>query len=46
MLNLVLARGYLAKRLGNKPVVRFIKQWRPEVLEQFEVIVETISLGQ
>ena len=25
---------------------RAIKQWRPEVLEQFEVIVETISLGQ
>lgn len=46
VLNLVLARGYLAKLLDNKPVARFIKQRRPEVLEQFEVIVETTSLDQ
>jgi len=44
VLNLVLARGYLAKLLDNKSVVRYIKQRRPEVLEQFEVIVETTSL--
>ncbi len=46
VLNLVLARGYLAKLLDNKSVVRHIKQRRPEVLEQFEVIVETTSLDQ
>ena len=46
VLNLVLARGYLAKLLDNKSVVRYIKQRRPEVLEQFEVIVETTSLDQ
>ncbi len=46
VLNLVLARGYLAKLLDNKSVVRYIKQQRPEVLEQFEVIVETTSLDQ
>ncbi|MCL2591367.1 MAG: ParB N-terminal domain-containing protein [Betaproteobacteria bacterium] len=46
VLNLVLARGYLAKLLDNKLVVRYIKQRRPEVLEQFEVIVETTSLDQ
>lgn len=46
VLNLVLARGYLAKLLENKSVVRFIKLRRPEVLEQFEVIVETTSLDQ
>jgi len=46
VLNLVLARGYLAKLLENKSVVRFIKQRRPEVLEQFMVIVETTSLEQ
>lgn len=46
VLNLVLARGYLAKLLDNKSIVRFIKQRRPEVLEQFEVIVETTSLDQ
>jgi hypothetical protein len=46
VLNLVLARGYLAKLLENKSVVRYIKQRRPEVLEQFEVIVQTVSLDQ
>lgn len=46
VLNLVLARGYLAKLLDNKLIVRYIKQRRPEVLEQFEVIVETTSLDQ
>lgn len=46
VLNLVLARGYLAKLLENKSVARYIRQRRPEVLEQFEVIVETTSLDQ
>lgn len=46
VLNLVLARGYLTKLLDNKSVVRYINQKHPEVLEQFEVIVETTSLDQ
>jgi len=46
VLNMVLALGYLAKLLENKSVARFIKQRRPEVLEQFMVIVETTSLEQ
>lgn len=46
VLNLVLARGYLAKLLENKSVVRYIKQRRAEVLEQFEVIVQTVSIDQ
>jgi len=46
VLNLVLARSYLAKLLENKAVVRYLKQLHPEVLEQFESIVETTSLEQ
>jgi len=46
VLNLVLARGYLIKLLDNKDIAHFIKQHRPEVLEQFEIIVETTSLDQ
>lgn len=46
VLHLVLARGYLAKLLENQSVARHIKQRRPEVLEQFEVIVQTTSLDQ
>jgi ParB-like chromosome segregation protein Spo0J len=44
VLNLVLARGYLAKLLENKPVVRYLKQRQPEVLAEFETIVQTVSL--
>lgn len=46
VLNLVLARGYLAKLLDNKQVVRFLKQRQPEVLAEFETIVQTVSLEQ
>ena len=44
VLNLVLARGYLAKLLDNKEVVRYLKQRQPEVLAEFETIVQTVSL--
>ena len=46
VLNLVLARGYLAKLLDNKQVVRYLKQRQPEVLAEFETIVQTVSLEQ
>ena len=46
VLNLVLARGYLAKLLENKAVSRFLKQRHSEVLEQLEGIVEATSLEQ
>ncbi len=46
VLNLVLARGYLAKLLENKAVVRYLSQWQPEVLEQFEGIILATSLEQ
>ena len=46
VLNLVLAKGYLVKLLENASVVKFIKQHRPELLEQFETIVETTSLDR
>jgi hypothetical protein len=44
VLNLVLARGYLAKLLENKAVGRFLKQRHADVLEQFENIVHATSL--
>jgi hypothetical protein len=46
VLNLVLARGYLAKLLENTQVVRYLKQRQPEVLAEFETIVQTVSLEQ
>ncbi len=44
VLNLVLARGYLAKLLDNVKVTKFLKQQQPEMLEQFAAIVEATSL--
>ena len=44
VLNLVLARGYLAKLLENNQVKRHLKQRQPEVLAEFETIVQTVSL--
>lgn len=46
VLNLVLAKGYLSKLLENKSVARYLRQKHPEVLSEFEVIVETVSLDQ
>ena len=46
VLNLVLARGYLVKLLENTQVVRYLKQRQPEVLAEFETIVQTVSLEQ
>lgn len=44
ILNLVLAKGYLSKLLENKAVTRYLRQRQPEVLSEFEVIVEMVSL--
>lgn len=46
VLNLVLARGYIAKLLNNEAVARFIRQQQPELLEQLEHIVAVTSLEQ
>lgn len=46
VLNLVLARGYLTKLLGNPAVVRYLRQRQPEVLAEFEAIVQTVSIDQ
>jgi hypothetical protein len=44
VLNLVLAKGYLAKLLENKSVTRYLTQRQPEVLAEFEVIIKMVSL--
>lgn len=46
VLNLVLAKGYLTKLLENKALARYLKQRQPDVLAEFEVIVQTVSLDQ
>lgn len=44
VLNLVLARGYIAKLLENEAVARFIQQRQPDLHEQLERIVAVTSL--
>lgn len=44
VLLLVLARGYLGKLIENKAVYRFLKQRQPDVLAEFENIVQTVAL--
>ena len=40
-LDFVLARGYLAKLLGNKRVARYLAQNHGEILAEFQRIAET-----
>jgi hypothetical protein len=44
VVDLTLARGYLKKLLDNGKVVRFLAQRHPEILAEFQRIVETVSL--
>ena len=44
VLLLVLARGYLGKLIDNKAVFRFLSQRQPDVLAEFENIIQTVAL--
>ncbi|WP_234744913.1 plasmid partitioning protein RepB C-terminal domain-containing protein [Burkholderia sp. WTPI3] len=46
VLNLVLAKGYIAKLLDNDAVVRFLTKYQPDMLAEFEDIVRTVSLDK
>ena len=46
LLNLVVAKGYLTKLLGNEAVKSYIFRHEPEILEQFELVVNTVSMEE
>lgn len=46
VLNLVLAKGYLAKLLENEPARQYVTQRHPDLMVEFESIIATISLDQ
>ena len=46
VLNLVLARGYLAKLFGNARVVRYLAQNFGDIFRELQAIVEATSLGE
>lgn len=45
-LNLALAKGYLTKRLGNDATRCYITRHESEILEHFELVVNTISMKE
>ena len=46
LLNLVVAKGYLTKLLSNAAVNSYIQRYEPEILEQFELVVNTVSMEE
>lgn len=46
VLNLVLAKGYLAKLLENESARQYVAQRHPDLMVEFDSIVATISLDQ
>ncbi len=46
LLNLVVAKGYLTKLLSNDAVNSYIQRHEPEILEQFELVVNTVSMEE
>ena len=46
LLNLVVAKGYLTKLLDNNAVTVFIKKYEPEILNHFEMVVNTVSMEE
>ena len=41
-----MAKGYLTKLLGNDAVKSYITRHEPEILEQFELMVNTVSMEE
>jgi ParB-like chromosome segregation protein Spo0J len=46
VLNLVLAKGYLAKLLENESARQYVAQRHPDLMVEFESIIATISIDQ
>ncbi|MDN2578983.1 plasmid partitioning protein RepB C-terminal domain-containing protein [Aquibium sp. ELW1220] len=46
LLNLVVAKGYLKKVLENDAVRSYVDRHAPEILEQFELVLNTLSMEE
>ena len=46
LLNLVVAKGYMTKLLSNEAVKSYILRHEPDILEQFELVVSTVSMEE
>lgn len=46
LLNLVVAKGYLKKLMENKAVRSYVARHASEILEQFELVLNTVSMEE
>jgi hypothetical protein len=46
ILNLVLAKGYLAKLMANEAILRHLTKNHPDVLNEFDSIVRMVALDK
>ena len=46
LLNLVVAKGYLKKLMENEAVRSYVARHAPEILEQFELVLNTVSMEE
>jgi hypothetical protein len=46
LLNLVVAKGYLTKMVGNEAVRSWLSRHAPEILEQFDLVINTTSMEE
>jgi hypothetical protein len=46
LLNLVVAKGYLTKLVGNEAVRSWLSRHAPEILEQFDLVINTTSMEE
>src|ERR1035437_2971704 len=46
LLNLVVAKGFITKLLANESVKHFIERNECEILEHFELVVNTVSMEE
>lgn len=46
LLNLVVAKGYLTKLVGNEAVQSWLSRHAPEILEQFVLVINTTSMEE
>ena len=46
ILNLVLAKGYLAKLMANEAILRHLTKKHPDVLNEFDSIVRMVTLDK
>ena len=40
----MVAKGYLTKLLANEAVQRYLNQHQPEILKEFQALVDTVAL--